>query len=430
MVNSDYTFDISLSRTAYRDKNDIDWKNVTYGRLNNANFPMFEHFIKCGHTFAYCFNSTNFTQREKTKANWSSTSLIFVDIDDCGVEINSFIENLTFPPTLYYTTQNHTNECPRFRMVYCFSENITDQDTFGRLYDSIVYQMEIDNNWKNKDNCGRSVNQQFAGNTSLDIIYNNNYFIYDINEFDNILPDTKSAIVNHKKREDNNIDTVALFQNKEYIEDYFKLNDKSLLFKYNEIYPVFFKTELNENEDMPYTLIPSDYIEIKYKYNNTGNTTNIKRLEDGQHRRRQIFIHCMLRRLIKRDITPEHLLQNALWELTYIIDNSKDPISKQDLMDIVVGALKSDLSNYEGLPVKDKRRFKVNKSYCDKYGLTAQQVRQMSSKLLKMEDVMSMYDPSLTDKQNIEVMKENGVKVSLRTLKTYRKELGINKYNK
>lgn len=432
MVQTDYKFDISISKTGYKNKNDIDWRKVTYGTLSNANFPMFEHFIKCGHTFAYCYTNTTFDQSQKTKANWTGTSVIFVDVDDCNINLDSFISNLSFPPSLYYTTQNHTDECCRFRLLYCFNEKITDESLFVKIYDSIVYQMEIDNNWKNKDNCGRSVNQQFAGNANLNIIYNNNYFIYDITEFDNVLPskDDKKVIKNQVTREEH-YSLNDLF-NKNYLNDYYQLEEKEFLDKYKDEYPVLFQTELEYDECKPYILLPDDYIEIGYKYHidKITHKTSIRRLTDGEHRRKHIFLNCMLRRLIKNDIHPEHLLYNAFWDYKYTIDNTKDPLSRKDVMEIVIRALKSDLTKYLTLFKKDKRKFKVNKTYCDKYGLTTSQARQLSNKLLKMEQVMNLYDFNLTDKENIKIFEENGIKCSLKTLQRYRLELGINKYNK
>lgn len=46
----------------------------------------------------------------------------------------------------------------------------------------------------------------------------------------------------------------------------------------------------------------------------------------------------------------------------------------------------------------------------------------------KKQFIGEFYDLSLTDKENIEKMKEYGFEVSLRTLKTWRKENNITKY--
>ena len=48
----------------------------------------------------------------------------------------------------------------------------------------------------------------------------------------------------------------------------------------------------------------------------------------------------------------------------------------------------------------------------------------------KKQYIGEFYDVSLTDKENIEMMKSYGFEVSLRTLKTWRKENNITKYKK
>ena len=41
-----------------------------------------------------------------------------------------------------------------------------------------------------------------------------------------------------------------------------------------------------------------------------------------------------------------------------------------------------------------------------------------------------LYDCSLTDKENLEVMKQHGLEISLPTLKRWREKMGITKYKK
>ena len=45
-------------------------------------------------------------------------------------------------------------------------------------------------------------------------------------------------------------------------------------------------------------------------------------------------------------------------------------------------------------------------------------------------EVASLYDCSISDKENIEVMKEFGIEISIRSLKNWRKKNNITKYKK
>ena len=441
MVNESYKFDASVSTQSFKDKNDIHWNKVSYTRGDNITFSLFELLVRGGYCFNHLFqdkkgNQTNFTQH-----TWKETFFVCVDIDDCRMNMDQFISNLTFPPTLFYTTRNHTDKCPRFRILYFFSEKITNLQLYQYLYDRIIKQMEIDNNWKSTDNCGRKGTQQMSGNANYNIYYHNNYFIYDLNEFDNVLMDspitTNSESIIKRIREEeehyslnDTFQNEEIFQHKEYLDNFFNWNEKDVLEAYREEYPIIFNTPLEEvSDDDPYILLPKNYIEIKYPFSTTKGKKHLYQLKDGQQRKRRLFINCILRRLIKRDIKPEHLLNNALWEYKYTIDNSEDSITKKELLNIVINALKANLNEYENLN-NYKKKFRVNKNYCKKYNLSTSQVRNISRKLIKINEIFSLYDFNLTDKENIKIFKENGIKCSLPTLKRYREELDIKKYNK
>jgi DNA-directed RNA polymerase specialized sigma54-like protein len=100
------------------------------------------------------------------------------------------------------------------------------------------------------------------------------------------------------------------------------------------------------------------------------------------------------------------------------------------VIDIVKRAINAPIDQYKTLPKKDKRKFMVNPRYCEKYGKRKNQVKQIIKKLQKMNEVMSMYDMELTDEENIKILNNHNIKISLRTLKNYKKELNIFKYKK
>lgn len=160
-VQENYTFNLSISTTSYKDKESIKWNKVNYSN-SRINLNLFEQLIKMGYNFCYNFNKSSFTQSEKTINNWVNTSIIFVDIDDSNIEMNEFVNNLSNKPTLYYTTYSNKENSYRFRLVYCFNEIIEDIELYKNLYLSIISLCEIENNFKNKDNCAISVNQQFG----------------------------------------------------------------------------------------------------------------------------------------------------------------------------------------------------------------------------------------------------------------------------
>ena len=160
-VQENLSFNLSVSTTSYRDKKDINWSKVVYSN-SRINLNLFEELIKLGYNFCYNFNKNNFNQSEKKIENWVNTSIIFIDIDDSDVEMNEFVNNLSNKPTLYYTTYSNKENSYRFRLVYCVNELIENIELYKNLYLSIIDLCEKENNFTNKDNCGQSVNQQFA----------------------------------------------------------------------------------------------------------------------------------------------------------------------------------------------------------------------------------------------------------------------------
>ena len=91
--------------------------------------------------------------------------------------------------------------------------------------------------------------------------------------------------------------------------------------------------------------------------------------------------------------------------------------------------MKADMTKYDCLKGTD-RRFMVNPRYCEKYGLNKKQVRNVAMKMIRNQGIGELYDCSLTDKQNLEVMQQHGLEISPITLKRWRKENGITKYKK
>lgn len=140
---------------------------------------------------------------------------------------------------------------------------------------------------------------------------------------------------------------VVEIKDHEYITNFWNLSHKDLIEKYREKYP-FFENNLEEaNEDIPYITIPENYCCIKrYWFKektklNNGNcvySNRVCKIKDGNGRRKKLFLNAIVRKYIYPQIEFEHLLHCLANELYYYINNSKDPISKQELYDIAENA--------------------------------------------------------------------------------------------
>ena len=357
--------------------------------------------------------------------------------DDVECNLDELVSGLRYTPTIAYTTYNHrqNGKGNRYRLLYLFRIAIFNIDVYKS-----IYQILIDNlGFKLNDNCGGNVTQAIFGtNENCQIILTEN--IYSISDFDTSDKVQNGHYNSIKKEEGNIIRLESPIQDNDYINDFWNMSYGDLLLKYSDTYPIFEHTPLEDvDDDTPFIMLPSNYIEIKRYwfmetvYDENGDkrysASRVKKIKDGEHRRKKLFINGILRRKMVQDLSFEHLLNCMTYELYHYIDNSKDRISKKGLYDITLNIFYSDIDNYNGFHGNNKRKFIVNDKYCVKHNLNRKQVRNISRKVITYNKIGELYDFNLTDKQNVEVFKEYGLNISAKTLQRFRNEMGITKYN-
>lgn len=357
--------------------------------------------------------------------------------DDVECNLDELVSGLRYTPTIAYTTYNHrqNGKGNRYRLLYLFRIAISDTEVYKCTYQYLTSNL----GFKLKDNCGGNATQAIYGsNEQCQIIQTEN--TYSIEDFDIDVPIGNGHSNYIIKEERNIIGLESPIQNQEYINDFWNMAYYDLLMKYSNTYPIFEHTPLEDvDDDTPFIMLPSDYIEIKRYwfmeaiYDENGDkrysVSRVKKIKDGEHRRKKLFLNGLFRRIMVNDLSFEHLLNNMVYELYHYIDNSKDRITKKDLFDISVNIYKSDIDNYNGLIKRDKRKFIVNNKYCVKHNLNRKQVRNISRKVITYNKIGELYDFNLTDKENVEAFKEYGLTISTKTLQRFRKEMGISKYN-
>lgn len=269
------------------------------------------------------------------------------------------------------------------------------------------------------------------------------YFIY--NKLGNEKVQDRQII---KKEGEHYISTLHFFENDQFISDYYHLSINQIIEKYISVYPSYEFTQVEFDETQPYYMVPNDYLEIKRKWHfaevkksngDTYKVTQIERCKNGQGRRRRLFLNLVIRRLIYPQISFENLLFNALYELHHFIDNNDkdDIITKKEVAEIAVNAYFEDIKKWSKLKEYHKPKYKINKEWCVENGIKPRQqaikVRGELNKQAKQSrdaEITKYYNPQLKDKDNLALLNENGVKLSLRTLKKWKKENGYTKSNK
>ena len=393
--------------------------------------------LKTGYCVAHCFKTKNeiFTQSEKTNDNFEYTQMIGIDIDDCDTDMETFIKRLKKKPTFAYTTFSNGIKGNRFRMIYLFNQKIDSIPLYKAVYNWITEGLNIN------DNCMRSVSQQMFGTNFVAKWYNSNVW-YDVpTECKSIITNqsgqnfAKSSNPNKIKKED------TLYPNCQFTEEndhlisdntvvkaLYSMSPQDFICYYRDTYDYFTATPLHYENG--YALIPEDYYEIKrpwYKDKVGDKTISVvKTIRDGEQRRKRLCNTAIILRAIKRDISFEHLLYILVCERQYYYDNSDKALNNKELISIAKWAI--ELPSEQINPIKVKHpKFKVDKSYWAEKGITARQAANIVRGIIKEMEIGSMYDFNLTDAENIKVMNEYGIKVSLITLKRWRKKNGITK---
>jgi|GEM_PF-579757 len=434
-------FDITISVGHYMTKpSNEEIKKIEYIK-KNLSLKDITNCIKNGFVL-----STNFTedytstikQHQRTYKNLIGTHLIMLDLDDdIKCDLEELVSIMKIKPTIAYTTYSHQQKGKgnRYRLLFFFQEEIVNVDTFKELYSKIV---EI-NEFTISDNCGRNCTQAIFGSHSECELINTD-IIYSIDQFN--LKNENGHSNSIKKEERNNIGVECPIQDEKYILDFWNMSYMDLLSTYNDKYFFFEHTRLPEvDNDTPYIILPNDYIEIKRYYffyinydehgKERSRTLLPRKIKDGERRKRKLFFNGILRRLMIKELPFEHLLHCLIHELVYYVNNTWDTITKKTLYQIAVSAYSADLSKYQNLAVKtDGKKYIVNEAYCTKNNLNKRQVSNISRKMITYNLIGELYDFSLTDKANIEVFKEYGLKICAKTLQRFRKEMGITKYNK
>ena len=429
-TTTDYKFEVCISDKGYDHKPDRDNEvpNLTFHQTT-TNVEGLANAVSKGYCYAPIFELRKFDMDHKHAKDFRYSFFVSIDVDHVQVNMNSMVDALEYKPTFAYTScSNGENGEYSYRLIYCFFDKLEGVDE----YYSFVYAILKSNGLsiKDIDYRSREAERYYNGNGCGNIESYITNIIYDKEDFRDYYIQYHRPIKDKSINENHTYNThYNMFLNDTFEYDYRNMKMEDVLAKYIDVFPNMEHTPLQEvDDDTPYIIYPIGYIEIRRWWRKRLNGKPIK-IRDGEGRRRKLFINGIIRRLINPQITFDNLLYNLLYELVYYHSNygADNIIDKKEIYKIATDVMNKDMSNYERLRGSHKK-FIVNPNYCIKYGLSKNEVKNMASKMIRYNKIGELYDCSQTDKKNLEIMKENGLKVSLSTLKRWRKENGITKY--
>ena len=250
---------------------------------------------------------------------------------------------------------------------------------------------------------------------------------------------------------------------------------KEFMHRYSWKYKYFYRIERPDWIDGKYQLTDENYLQLWW-YS--------EKLVDGQNRRNTLYKRVCLRRIMYPDVDPDTLLFNAYVDLDKFIDNSDSVIQLDTLKNKVIGAFSrtiEELREYCAYEIQywKEHRFKfithpdfsdqasinhINKEiryreidkiydrskstmenlaeldvpqttlyrYCNdrqintrpQKGLTKEEERSLKriEKQEKVELFKSLYAPDKSESQNLEIMRQNGLEMSVGNLHNWKKK--------
>ena len=407
-LNYNYSFTASVSTRSFHDKESA--KAGSRGmkfHKQNLDTDFFLSLAGGGHAFCY-----NFENDRRLKENFQDTQILIFDIDYPKTEMNTYIQELPYKPTMAYTTYSNDPGINhyRFRLVYCFDNSITTEDEFNAFYLAVSSANGFGNSLDE-----RKVNQLYYGSDDrLDGFQDyNSHLVYSFDDFKEYLPEPGDASVIsdnaesltrplHISNDDNN-DTLT----DEDRHNYFKNYVPSL------------ETPLDLAPTKTHFTFPDGYYAVPTRIRKGG----INKWKDGEGRRQKLYKSAQIMLKNVPTLTPNNLSFNLWLLLDVYYDNTKDPITKDDIDGIVERVFeRRDTDDLQ--PSFHKAKTRINKAFWAELGYTARQAVPMITKILHQR-VMEFYDPSLSIADNYDALVAKGLPVSKRTLYRYVEELEL-----
>ena len=316
-----------------------------------------------------------------------------------------------------------------------FDSTIEAKTQYQAIYDSIERDFPLDyfDNTKKKDTCGSSPVQQFAGNAlpTCEIIINkeNIYSVYSFPTEPQTPPERPTEPSKpteqkqpSKKPSKPSQETEPLFRlNDTFFHDSNSMKPVNFIRKYINAYGIIEKPEIVYENGFYETT--DDYVEIVRKfrkvYDDKTQNYKVKRLRiPSGERHNTLFAYAKLRCQIKPEISNEELFFNAVYDRTYFCDNDDKEITNECLIEICAAAKKAEYQ----MKMQKRPKFKIDKAYCIAQGLSTKQMQNYIRKKIHFDEISTWFDPTKSIAENLRYAKENEIKISRRTLTTYKKE--------
>lgn len=146
-----------------------------------------------------------------------------------------------------------------------------------------------------------------------------------------------------------------------------------------------------------------------------------------EYSKRLLFLNGIIR-MNQQIYTIESLIYCLLEEN----NNQNFKLDSHEVIRVALNVYKTDKSRYSNLinVINLQTSYKVNAEVAKNKGLTLKQASNIARKQMRAEQIAKLFNPAITDEENLRHFASNGLNISLSTLKRWRKENNYTKYRK
>ena len=446
--------------------------------LDEVLIPMCD-YIREGRVFAHNYNVIGETFNAKgniNKRNFINTFIIALDLDKINSNHDDINRALTAQPSIIYSTFSHEDKDKfrRYRLIYVFNNPIENEDEFHKVYSALakgVYEdmkgIDVLDDKKLDSSMDRTTQVWIGSRSDCELI--NNFITYDKRRFIgfdncNASDSTSQKEVIKKRKVKANVEnnsSINSTQNnkcsditcsspfyilkwKDIIKEY-EINNQdfidevlnsisdncfkkeNLISKYRKFYPIFEDEKPNyingyANLDVSFMSI----IRIWEKNKITGKK-HIKKTKQGG--RKAYLFKMGLRFLKMRDISFDYLLFLLINEVYAFCENEIN-FSIKDILEVANNAFQANRGGNNNIFfAENHQKIKIDKDWCKENNIKPNSMAKIVRGIETDKKIGEFYDGNLGVKENLQILKENGVSICKSRLYEYRnKYYPKNKY--
>lgn len=371
--------------------------------------------------------------QDKKKENFAYSHLLVFDIDEEQyITPSKFFDDMPQEdqPSYLYTSYSHSEKQIKYHLIYIYKEKIESIEQYKVEYDRRSEQIkQVFPTIKFDDSCRSGVQYLNGSNNQVDN--------YEDHISDNLFTPVKleenhlCPITNKYKKEKNHYNVmgqVTLNLSNDFLNDLKSLTYNKFIDKYKEKYQHITQSQVEYDQEVNgirYSQLDENYATIQRRWvrDASGKYTQEK-TKIGSRRKTLFRSGCLIRKIWLNEgyvIPNEHLIFCLVCEYQFTMEHNdqENPMLWQEIVDIAKGVQQADISGY-----KNKQKIKIDPQHRGEINLKSASKKVQG--YLTEQLVLQHCDITKSVRENVNILKEKGIKISKSTIHRYINKL-INK---